>query len=127
MAGDIVHHDDVARLEFGDEDFCDIDLESIPIDGTVEDERRRDPVDRNPRDEGRCLPVSVRDAGAQALPARAAPMRAGHVRRGPGFIDEDEVLGIKVELALEPVLSPLQDVGPILLTRVRSLFLRVSL
>jgi hypothetical protein len=49
-------------------------------------------------------------------------MRAGHVRRDPGFIDEDEALGIKVELALEPVLSPLQDIGPILLTCVRVLF-----
>jgi hypothetical protein len=45
-------------------------------------------------------------------------MRAGHLRRGPGFVDEDEVQGIKVELALEPVFPPLPDVGPILLTRV---------
>ena len=103
------------------------DLESVPIDGAVEDEGRRDAADPKPGDEGRCLPESMRDAGAQPLPARAAPMRAGHVRRGPGFIDEDEALGIKVELALEPVLSPLQDIGPILLTRVRGLFLRVSL
>ena len=71
--------------------------------------------------------MSMRDAGAQPLPARAAPMRAGHVRRGPGLVNENQALGIKVELALEPVLPPLQDVGPILLTRVRGLFLRVSL
>jgi hypothetical protein len=127
VARQIVHHDDVAWLEFGNEDFCDIDLESVPVDGTVEDEGRRDAADPKTGDEGRCLPVPVRDAGAQSLPARAAPMRAGHVRRGPGFVDEDEALGIKVELALEPVLSPLQNVGPILLTRVRGLFLRVSL
>jgi hypothetical protein len=49
-------------------------------------------------------------------------MREGHVRRGPSFVDIDEALGIKVELALEPVLPPLQNVGPILLTRVHCLF-----
>ncbi len=42
-------------------------------------------------------------------------------------MDEDEALGVEIELALEPVLPPLQDIGPILLTRVRGLFLRVIL
>ncbi len=48
-------------------------------------------------------------------------MRAGHHRRGPGFVDEDEAQGIKVELALEPVFPPLPDVGLILLARGRGL------
>jgi len=127
VAGQIVHHNDVARLEFGDENLFDIDLKSVPVDRTIEHKGRRNPADPNPGDEGRCLPVSMRDAGTQPLPARAAPMCASHVRRGPGLVDENETLGIKVELALEPVLSPLQDVGTILLAGVRSLFLRVSL
>jgi hypothetical protein len=54
-------------------------------------------------------------------------MRTGHVRRGLGFVDEDKALRIEIELALEPDFAPLQDVGPILLARVRGLFLRVSL
>jgi hypothetical protein len=54
-------------------------------------------------------------------------MCAGHVRRGPSFVDEDKALGIEIELALEPILASLQNVGPILLTRVCGLFLRVSL
>jgi hypothetical protein len=54
-------------------------------------------------------------------------MRAGHVRRGPGFVDEDKALGIEIELAFEPIFAPLQDVRPILLARVRGLFLRVRL
>ena len=100
---------------------------AIPIDRTIEDEGRDNPADPNPGDEGRCLPVSMRDADTQPLPARAAPMCASHVRRGPGLVDENETLGIKVELALESVLSPLQDVGTILLACVCGLFLRVSL
>ena len=69
--------------------------------------------------------MAVRDESAQALPAPAAAMAAGHVGGGPGFVDEDEPVGIEIELGLEPGPAPLQDVGPILLGRVGGLFLRV--
>jgi len=57
-------------------------------------------------------------ADPQALAARAAPMAARHVGRGPGFVDEDEAVGVEVELAVEPRLAVRQDVGPILLAGV---------
>ena len=57
VARQIVHPDDVARRQFGNEDFCDIDFESVPIDGTVEDEGRRDAADPKTGDEGRRLSV----------------------------------------------------------------------
>ena len=69
--------------------------------------------------------MAVRHADAQALAAPAAAVRAGHLRRGPGLVDEDETLGVEIDLAVEPVLAPLQDVGAILLAGVRGLFLRV--
>jgi hypothetical protein len=47
-------------------------------------------------------------------------MRAGH-RRGPGFVDEDEGRGIKVEL-VSANFAPLQDIGPLPLARVGGLF-----
>jgi hypothetical protein len=97
VARQIVHHDDVTRLEFGEEDLFDVDFKSVPVDRPIEHKGCRDPADPKTSDEGRCLPVPMRDACSQPLPARAAPMRAGHVRQGPGFIDEDEALGIKVE------------------------------
>jgi hypothetical protein len=71
--------------------------------------------------------AGARPLAARAAPSRQAPMRAGHVGRGPCFVDEDKALRIEVELALEPILSPLQDVGPILLACMGGLFLRVSL
>jgi hypothetical protein len=52
-------------------------------------------------------------------------MAAGHIGGGPGFVDEDEALRVQIELAIEPVLALLQDVGAILLDGVASLFLRV--
>ena len=48
-------------------------------------------------------------------------MAAGHLGGGSRFIDEDEVLGIKVKLAIEPGLPPPQDIGTALVVRVRQL------
>jgi hypothetical protein len=32
-----------------------------------------------------------------------------HVRRYPGLINEDELLGVEIDLTIEPFLAPLQD------------------
>ncbi len=69
--------------------------------------------------------MSVRHARAQSLAAPAAPMPTRHVGGGPGLVDEDEALGIEVELTVEPGFTALQDVGPVLFGSVRGLFLRV--
>ena len=65
------------------------------------------------------------DTGAQALAPPAAAMAPRHVGAGPGLVDEHQPLGIEVELAVEPLLAPLQGVGAILLGRVSRLLLRV--
>jgi hypothetical protein len=52
-------------------------------------------------------------------------VRAGHVRRRPDLIDEDQTFRIKIRLALEPVSALLQDDGPVLLDGMPGLFLRV--
>jgi hypothetical protein len=52
-------------------------------------------------------------------------MAAGHVGGSPGLIDEDQTLGIEIELIVEPALALPQDVGTALLDRVPDLFLRV--
>jgi len=52
-------------------------------------------------------------------------MAARHVGRGPGLVDEDEAVGVEIELAVEPRLPALQDVGAALLAGVGRLFLRV--
>jgi hypothetical protein len=69
--------------------------------------------------------MAVRDADAQAFAAAAAAVAARHLRRSPGLVDEDQALGIEIKLAFEPGLAPHQDVGSVLLGRVRGLFLRV--
>jgi hypothetical protein len=57
VARQIVHHNDVTGLEFENEGFCDINLESVPIDGTVEDEGRCDAAEPKAGDKGRRRPV----------------------------------------------------------------------
>ncbi len=70
--------------------------------------------------------MAVRNRHPQAFAPGAAAMAAGHVGRGPRLVDEDEPLGIEIELGFEPGPTLLQDVGTILLDRVAGLFLRVS-
>ena len=71
MARQIVHHNDVTGLEFENEGFCDINLESVPIDGTVEDEGRCDAAEPKASDKGRCLPVCPCGTPARSRSPRA--------------------------------------------------------
>lgn len=64
----------------------------------------------------------MRHAAPQPLPARRSPVAAGHLGRGSRLIDEDEPLGIEVELAVEPCLTPAPDVGAALFVRVCDFF-----
>jgi len=65
------------------------------------------------------------EAAAAHCPAGYTQAAPGHVGRGPGLVDEDEVLRIEVDLALEPGAAPLQDVRAILLAGMSGPFLRV--
>jgi len=67
----------------------------------------------------------VRNAHSQPFAARTAAVAARQIGGGPGFIDENQALGVEIELPLEPRFAPLRDVGTILLRGMRGLFLRV--
>ncbi len=66
--------------------------------------------------------MPVRNAGRQALAPGSPSIAPGHVGGGPGLIDEYQPLGIEVELAFEPGLAVLQDVGAVLFLGVGGLF-----
>ena len=125
MAGQVVHDDNVAFAQFGNKDALDIGLEGVAIDRAVKHERRDHAARGQTGDESRRFPVAMGNADTQAFAAAAAAVRASHVGRSPGLIDKDQAFGIEIELAFEPGLAPLQDVGAVLLGRVRRLFLRV--
>ena len=63
--------------------------------------------------------MSVGNARSQSLALARASLQPRHVGGGPRLVDEDEALRIEIELVVEPLSAPLQDVGPVLLGRVR--------
>ena len=42
-------------------------------------------------------------------------MTSGHLDAGAGLVDDDQALGIEVQLAVEPCTTPRKDVGTLLL------------
>jgi hypothetical protein len=65
--------------------------------------------------------MTERDAGPQPFTFGSAAVASRHVGGGPGLVDENELFGIEIELAVEPGFAPFQNVGAILLGRVRGL------
>ena len=76
-------------------------------------------------DEGSRLPMPMRHAGTQTLPARCATIEARHLGTGASLVDEDQALRVEIKLAFEPGLPTPQNVGTVLLRRMRGLFLSV--
>lgn len=125
MGAEVVHQDDVDVFQRWHENLLDLGLECFAVDGAVEHQRRDDAGRAQAGDEGRRFPISMRHAHAQSLAPRASASTARHIGRCPVFVDEDEAFGVKIELAIKPVLSVLQDVRPILFCGVRGLFFHV--
>ena len=66
--------------------------------------------------------MAMRNADAQPPPAPAASAFARQIGGSPGFIDENELPRIEVELRPKPRLTLLQDVRALLLLGMRGLF-----
>ena len=69
--------------------------------------------------------MAMRNADAQPSSSPAASAFARQIGGGPGFVDENELPRIEVELRPKPSLTLLQDVRPLLLLGMRGLFLNV--
>ena len=70
--------------------------------------------------------MAVGDARAQTLASWRPAAYARHIGRSPGFVDEDQPLGIEIKLTVKPFFAPLQDVRSFLFACVRSLFFHVT-
>jgi hypothetical protein len=66
--------------------------------------------------------MAVRDTRAQTLATGAAPTQAGHLGREPCLVDKHQTGWVEIELPREPRLTRGDDVGPVLLGRVRGFF-----
>ena len=73
MAAEIVHHHNVAGRERRNENLINIGLEPYAVDRTIEGQRRYEPGQAKPGDEGRRFPIAVRDASGSRSPLGARP------------------------------------------------------
>ena len=64
MGAEIVHDDDVAWFQNGDELLLDIGLKTPAVDRPVEDAGCREPVAAQRTEEGQCAPVTMRGEAA---------------------------------------------------------------
>ena len=120
--GQVVHHDDMARSQGGEEHLLDIGEESGAVHRPVEHHGCRQATKREGGDKRDRLPVPMRDRCPASLPAWRSPAEPGPLRRRPGLIDAHQVLRVEVGLRVEPGLAPGGDVGPRLLAGVRCFF-----
>lgn len=119
VAGQVVHDHNVADRQFRDQHLLDVGFEGVAVDWAVENEGSDEALERERADEDRRLPVAVRRAHAQAFALQASASPARHIGGGPGLVDEDQLFWLQIELAVEPVLATLQNVGAVLLGGVR--------
>ena len=95
MACEVVHDNDIAGLERGDQNLFDIGLEAHSVDRAIKNKRCGDSVAAKGCQEGRCLPVAIGQFGQEGLAPGAPAMGSGHVGLCPGFINEHKAAGLE--------------------------------
>jgi hypothetical protein len=68
---------------------------------------------------------ALRDGGAAALASGCSAVEARHLGGRAGLVDENELLGIEIKLAVEPGRAGHFHIAALLLGRMRRLFLSV--
>ena len=126
VRAEIVGYDDIVWLEGRDQELRDVGEEALAVDRAVEETGRLDAIAPQSGQEGRGFPVSVRDLVDQSAPARRPAVKAGHVRLGPGLVDEDEPRRIDELLILAPPDPVALYVRTVLLAGDERLFLGVK-
>jgi len=122
VRGEIVEDHDVAGPQRWYQDLLDVGDEAFPGHGSIQNHGRGHP--RQPKrtcKRGR-FPMAMRNWRATSLSSSGATAQASHLRRRAGFVDKDQMFGIKIRLGVEPRLTLRGDVGPCLLARVCCFF-----
>ncbi len=111
VAGEIVHDHNVPRRERGHEKLLNIFEEAFSVDRLIENAGCIDPVAAQGSEECHCFPMTIRHLGMEPLPFGGPATQRCHVGLGPGFIDENEPVGVNPALILLPLLAPPGDLG----------------
>ena len=107
-------------------ELFDIGVEALAVDRSVEQAGRFDAVVAQRGEEGRGLPLALRNLVDEALSLRGPAAQTGHVGLRPGLVDEDQPSGVDEPLIGSPSFAVATDVRAILLARDEGLFLNVT-
>src|SRR5208337_2844192 len=120
----IVHHDDVAFRERGNETFFHPFLEGCRIHRLIESLLGHEARETQTGDERDGLIMAVGNADAQPTPSPATPAFARQICGSAGLINENTPSRIEVELPPKPPLALLQYVRALLLLGMRGFFFK---
>ncbi len=96
--------------------------EGVAVHRPVEKHRGARAIETQTGGEAGGLPMAMGYAGAATFTPRRPSAQPGHLGRGAGLVDEDELLGIEIGLAVEPRSAAGGDIRPLLLGGVRGFF-----
>lgn len=116
VAAQVVEDDDIAGRQGWRQGLLDPGGEGPAVDGTIQHERSDDPVVAKPGEEGQGLPMPVGDLSQIGLATRRPSSCARHVGFHPGFIDENQALGVELMLVGLPPPPEPRHLRPILLS-----------
>ena len=113
VTAEIIHDDDVAWAQRRHEDALDIGPKALPVDWSVNEPGRIDPVEAQCGHERRRRPAPMWGLGDETLTARRPSTQRRHVGLGPGLVDEDQAFRLDAILILCPLRPSARHVGAI--------------
>lgn len=124
VAGEIVHHHDVASFQDRHQMLFDPGSEQLAVDAAFDREWSDKPLGPQGAQKSRRLPTSARSLVNQTRAERRATIGARHVGFSPGFVDENGFGRIDQLLRRTPRRALLDHIGAILLAGNQRLFFR---
>lgn len=122
VRAEIIHDDDVARLQRRQKYLLDVGAKALAVDWAVEQARRRQAIVAQGGKERECFPATMRHLIAQPPTALGPTAQRRHVRLGPGFIDEYELRRVDGGLALTPLRASAGNIRPVLFAGEHAFF-----
>lgn len=123
VSGQIVHDDEIPFAKRRHEVLLDVAQEHVAVHRSVDHQGRGEARQPQGADEGRRLPVAVRDVSDDALAAIGSAIQAGELRMGPALIEKCQPPDIEMRLPEPPSLPLIGDVWAQLLSGMDYFFL----
>ncbi len=98
VTAQIVHDDDISGSQCLNQELLDVGLKAFAIDRPIKDTGRVNSIMTKCRQERHCLPVTKWGVGSDSLTSRPPASERRHIGLGPGFINKNQVFGIKFGL-----------------------------